>query len=51
MAFSESYLLPFLQSTEAIASNIAKVYKKIRAVITLDKTITFAIIEPLNGSY
>lgn len=50
LTFGERYRLTFSQSTEAVAADTTEMNKEVGAAFTADETITFAFIEPLNGS-
>lgn len=50
LTFSEADLLSFLKGPEPVTYDIAEMNKKIRTSLTSNKSITFAFVEPLDGS-
>lgn len=48
--FSKGYRLAFFQGFEAGSDDIAEVDEQVGAAVPTDKAISFAFVEPLNGS-
>ncbi len=47
---NESHFLTFFQALEAVALNSAEVHKQIRTAFWSDKTKTFLVVKPLDGT-
>jgi hypothetical protein len=50
LTFSEANLLAFLKGPETVAYDVTEMDKKIWTSLAGDKSITFAFVEPLDGS-